>query len=153
MNITPLIDVVFLMIIFFMLVNKIVSEEQVKMVVPELTDPQTYELGEAETIVVSLAPRNEGRGSNPLDFDGVPLYIQYGPFKRFALDNLEGVTEELKLAKAANPEVEVILRADCAAYFQEVQPVMGAITAAGIGKINLVAFLPDEGPAEPLGDQ
>ena len=153
MNITPLIDVVFLLIIFFMLVSKIVSEEQVQMVVPELVDPQTYELGEVETIVISLAPRNEGRGSNPLDFDGVPLYIQYGPFKRFDLGDLEAITEELKLAKAANPEVEVNLRADCAAYFQEVQPVMGAITGAGISKINLVAYLPDEGPAEPPQDQ
>ena len=48
MNITPLIDVVFLLIIFFMLVTNIIAEEAVEMIVPQLDDPVTRELGNVD---------------------------------------------------------------------------------------------------------
>ena len=152
MNITPLIDVVFLLIIFFMLVNKIVSDETVQMVVPELTDAKTYDLGELDKISVSVAPIEGDRGSNPLNWDGEPQYIQVGT-QRFDMSDLQGVTSALTDARIRNEKVEVNLRADAALYFEAVQPVMTAITDAKIGKINLVAYLPDEGPAEPPADQ
>ena len=40
--------------------------------------------------------------------------------------------------------MQVLLRADAALYYDQVRPVMGAITAAGIGTVNLVAYLPEE---------
>lgn len=152
MNITPLIDVVFLLIIFFMLVNKIVSDETVQMVVPELTDAKTYDLGELDKISVSVAPVEGDRGSNPLNWNGEPQYVQVGS-QRFELGDLPGITAVLADARAKNEKVEVNLRADAALYFEAVQPVMTAITEAKIGKINLVAYLPEEGPVEPPSDQ
>ena len=46
----------------------------------------------------------------------------------------------------SNSTVEVVLRADAALYYDAVQPVMQAVTQAGIGKVNLAAFLPEPGP-------
>lgn len=152
MNITPLIDVVFLLIIFFMVVNKIVSEETVQMVVPELTDAKTFDLGELDKISVSVAPVEGARGSNPLNWDGEPQYVQVGT-QRFDMGDMQGVTAALTDARARNDKVEVNLRADAALFFEAVQPVMTAITDAKIAKINLVAYLPGEGPTEPPSDQ
>ena len=145
MNITPLIDVVFLLIIFFMLVNRIVAEETVDMVVPELIDPKTYELGEVEKIVVNIAPSPDERGDNPLEFDGLPRYVKVGQ-RRFDLGDRAGITQELTRLRNLNAELEVNLRADAALYFETVQPIMTAITDARISRINLVAYLPDQGP-------
>ena len=151
MNITPLIDVVFLLIIFFMLVNRIAAEETVEMVVPELLDPKTYELGEVDKIVINVAPSPDQRGDDPLEFDGEPRYVKVGQ-RRYAVEDRAAITAELERIRALNPEVEVNLRADAALFFETVQPIMMAITDAKIGRINLVAYLPDEGPTAPGGN-
>jgi biopolymer transport protein ExbD len=146
MNITPLIDVVFLLIIFFMLVNNIVTAESVQMRLPELEDPQTRELGEVDRIVVNIVPAEydrDERAANPLSHQGTPAGYQVG-IVRYGLDGLPQITEQLRAAKAENPEVQVLLRADSAIYYQAVQPVIAAITAAEIGRINLVAYQEDQ---------
>ena len=70
---------------------------------------------------------------------------------RYDLSDMEGITATLRAARERNPKLEVNLRADAAIFFESVQPVMSAITNAGIGKINLVAELPQNGTAR--GDQ
>lgn len=149
MNITPLIDVVFLLIIFFMLVNNIVSDETVEMVLPELDDPKTREVGEIERVVVNIAPEDftrDGRKEHPLDHTGTAKYVKVGTGQssRFEVHDIAGITAALETEKNKNPEVEVLLRCDGALYYKAVQPIMGAITAAGIQTVNLVAYMPEE---------
>lgn len=149
MNITPLIDVVFLLIIFFMLVNNIISEQSVEMIVPQLDEPTTRELDDAGRLIVNIAPAEYARSErtdNPLLFDGEARFIRVG-LETFAADDLEGVTAALAEAKAADDDVEVVLRSDGALYYGVVQPVMGAISRAGIDKVNLVAYMPQHGAA------
>ena len=155
MNITPLIDVVFLLIIFFMLVNNIISEQSVQMIVPELEDPSTQEMAEVGKIIVNIAPAeyaHRDRVDNPLAFDGESRFIRVG-LQTFAADDLDGVTEALEQARAGDPDIEVVLRSDGALYYGVVQPVMGAITRAGIDKVNMVAFMPQRGAANSGGGQ
>jgi biopolymer transport protein ExbD len=149
MNITPLIDVVFLLIIFFMLVNNIVSEETVDMILPELEDPQTRDVGEIERVVVNVAPEpftRDGRDESPLMHTGNAAYVKVGTgsASRFEPGDLEGITNALKALQQQNPEIEVLLRSDGAIYYENVQPLMDAITAAQIGTVNLAAYMPDE---------
>jgi biopolymer transport protein ExbD len=149
MNITPLIDVVFLLIIFFMLVNNIISEQSVEMIVPELDEPTTREMPDTSRIIVNIAPAqyvHNDRKTDPLSFEGEARFIRVG-LQTFAADDLQGVTAALAEAKAADPDVEVVLRSDGALYYGVVQPVMGAITRAGIDKVNLVAYMPRHGEA------
>ena len=144
-NMTPMIDVVFQLIVFFMLVNNIISEEAVLMIVPELEDPKTHELGQNDRITVNVAPQSydPSRGINDLNIPGEASFVQVG-LDRYDLDDMEGVTEALKQAKAQNEEVQVLLRADSGLFYDEVQPVMQAITTAGIVTVNLVAYLPED---------
>ncbi|MEM7577398.1 MAG: biopolymer transporter ExbD [Planctomycetota bacterium] len=146
MNMTPLIDVTFLLIVFFMLVSNIVANESVPMVVPELADPETRELGEVDKVVVNIAPATfsgDARLQSPLDHPGIARFVQVGAGSRYEMSNLAGLTEALKTEVEARPEVEVLLRADAALFYDQVQPVMDAITAAGVGVVNLVALMPD----------
>ena len=145
MNMTPMIDVVFQLIIFFMLVNNIISEEAVQMIVPELENPKTRELGEEDRITVNIAPQSydPDRPIGDLNIPGEPSLVKVG-LEQYSLDDIEGVTETLKAVKAANENVEVLLRADSGLFYDEVQPVMQAITSAGIVKVNLVAYLPED---------
>ena len=151
MNLTPLIDVGFQLIIFFLLVNNIISEETVRMIVPDLEEPKTRELGRIERVVVNVAPRDydtEDRSANSLLFDGEAHYYQVNQ-RRFELSELENVTADLEAYRARNPNIEVLLRADAAIYFDSVQRIMAAITDAGVEKVNLVAQLDKNGaPAD-----
>ncbi len=145
MNITPLIDVVFLLIIFFMLVSNIIAEENVEMIVPRLDEPETIELEAEDKLVVSVALDApwvpEIRREAPLDIDGRAGFVQLG--SQLVYDNLNdltGLTDQLRQAKAANENVVVLLRADGAVYYGDMQKVYGAVSNAGIQTIHLVAF-------------
>lgn len=146
MNMTPLIDVTFQLIIFFMLVNTIASEEILPVVLPKLDDPQTQKLGEVERIIINLGTEDyDGRkpGIESLSTPGELARLRVG------MNNLpptayEEITQILKAAKRKNENVQVLLRADAALYFEEVQPIMRAITDAQIKKLNMVAYMEDE---------
>lgn len=155
MNMTPLIDVTFLLIIFFMIISNVISEETVQMVVPELVEPRVRQFEEMRTIVVNIAPRPYGgddRTPDHLNWSGEADYVKVDS-RKISLDRLDVVTELLSAAvkespkdAEGNPQLEVLLRADSALHYTQVQPILGAITAAGIGKVHLVAYLPNRGP-------
>ena len=149
LNITPLIDVVFLLIIFFMLVSNITSEEAVEMVLPDLEDAVTSELGDEKRIVINIAPkpnrdRKLGMEGNPLDHEGEAAYVKIGAVARFEMNELPKMTEALRSLREDRPDVPVLLRADSALYYSSVTPVLNAITAAGIADVKLIAYLPEE---------
>ena len=151
---TPLIDVTFQLIIFFMLVNNIIAEENVDMLVPNLEQPRTRELGEVDKVTINVAPqeydRTDRTSGNPLNFPGDAMFVQIGQ-EKYGIDQLGQMVESLKQSKAANSEVEVLLRADAALYYKSIQPVMDAINSAGISTVNLVAVIPDENRGEDSG--
>ena len=157
MNITPLIDVTFLLIIFFMLVNNIVGEEMVEMFVPELHEPRTHPLGETSRVVVNVAPMPgsiRDREADPLLYSGEAYMVKVG-MQEFPIHDMAGVTASLREAVATNPDIEVLLRADAALYYEQVQPVLVAITQAGIAQVNVAAALEDEAAgdgAAPTGE-
>jgi biopolymer transport protein ExbD len=153
MNMTPLIDVTFQLIIFFMLINNVMSEETVEMIVPKLEDPQVRELDEGSRLTINVVPMSHSparlqAGTDPLITEGRAEQIKLGSLKLFPMEQagLEALKRELEEAKRKNPTVEIVLRADAAANYISVQPVMEAITGAGIIKINMMAFQAGEGP-------
>ncbi|MEO0965334.1 MAG: biopolymer transporter ExbD [Planctomycetota bacterium] len=159
MNITPLIDVVFLLIVFFMLVNKIVSDETVPMIVPKLEDPMTRELGEVERVVINMPSRSGGRveaGLSANARDPNADFVQVGTTQRFDPVDLAGITAAVASARETAERqgaesVEVILRADTALFYEAVRPVLDAITDAGVETVHLTAFLPDDAATTPEG--
>lgn len=146
MNMTPLIDVTFQLIIFFMLVSNIIAQESVEMIVPKLDDPKTRELGDVERLTVNVVPlpfemKFRGQG-NPLDMEGTATQVLI-QLREYTPDDLEGIRAELAEVKEKTPDRQILLRADGAIYYQDVQPIMDAISAAGIETVNVVAKMPD----------
>lgn len=148
MNMTPMIDIVFQLIIFFMLVNNIIAEEAVEMIVPKLYDPKVRVLEDQERITVNVMPREyqrDQRSENPWKWDGDAVGVKVG-LTPYSIQDLDKLTADLKAVKEKKPNVEVVLRVDGAIYYQNVQPILNSITLAGIEKINLVAYMPNQGP-------
>jgi biopolymer transport protein ExbD len=148
MNMTPLIDVTFQLIIFFMLVSNIVAEENPEMVLPVLREPQVELIGDGERVVVNLEPQpftadRIRPDSDHLAWPGQPLRIRVG-VRSYSLDALDLVAQTLTEARERNPKVEILLRADSALHFQSVQPVLDAIAAAGVGQVKLVTYRYEE---------
>jgi len=148
MNMTPLIDVTFQLIIFFMLVNNIISAELVEMVIPDLENPKTREIAEGEEkVTVNVVPqpfdRRDRLSGEPLSAPGEALGVQIG-MEEYGPTELDRIAASLKDAKARNEKVEILLRADAALFYREVQPVMDAINAANISTVNLVAVIEDK---------
>ncbi|MEX2216581.1 MAG: biopolymer transporter ExbD [Phycisphaeraceae bacterium] len=152
MNMTPMIDVTFQLIIFFMLVNNIIAEESVTLIVPKLWEPRTKELGDVKRITINIKPMEADRDRTKME-DAINILGEPAPGKpikvglmEYGFDELEAVTATLKESRDQNENVEILLRVDGGMKYEHVQPVMAAITAAKIKTVNLVAFLPEGGP-------
>lgn len=152
---TPMIDITFQLIIFFILTLNVASQEVVPMIVPRLEDPKTQDAPQEGRIVVNVMPveyTDAERKENPLLIAGQAFGIRVGQvdYRYDQLDEVQKVLEDYVAkgkASAKDPaayEPLVLLRADSAIFYADVAPVMQRIAQAGIVKINLVAFLPDK---------
>jgi biopolymer transport protein ExbD len=119
-NLTPMLDVVFIMLIFFIVTAVFVKEPGVEVQRPDAATAFTPDAG---SLFVAVAANNEiwmdGRTVPP---DGV----------RAAIERLH----------AENPEGGVVIQADRGAYNEYVITVMDAAKAAGITQITLAAAAP-----------
>lgn len=129
MNMTPLIDVTFQLIIFFMLVSNLIGQEAVPMKVPQLADPQTRQLGESDRVVVNVLP-NEDATLSP--------WVQVG-LTRMRGSDRSAIADALSQAVSHNADVQVVLRADGSLNYQQVRPIIAAIRDAGVSVVHLVA--------------
>ncbi len=154
---TPLIDVTFLLIIFFMIISNFISEQSVEMIVPRLTESTARELESPRRVVVNVAPKpyNPGdRADEPLAWPSQAHWVEVDA-RRFDMSRLEEVTAVLDFAFKRAPRdgdgnslLEVLLRADAALQYDQVAPVLTAIAGAGIDKVHMVSYLPGHGPNE-----
>lgn len=130
LNLTSMLDVVFQLIVFFLLITNFTSAELPELEVPDPIQSTARESEERAKITINVLPDEVSSG-------------QAGRIRVGLLDLAPGdygrLTDMLQLEFKKNPEVEIDLRADISVHYSQVQPVMEAITNAGIGRINLVA--------------
>lgn len=142
-NLTPMIDVTFLLIVFFVLVSQIVEVENVEMVVPELFEPSTELAGEEQRAVINVVPGPSGVANG---------YRLAGRDYAAGDEGLALLTEDIGALLAGNPQMRVNLRADQQTHYVYVQPVLQAVSdAAGRSghegltpRVNLVVVREDE---------
>ena len=118
MNLTSMIDVLFLLIIFFMVATKFDEmERNIEVAVPEVA-----QAGEAtppaRSMVVSVLA--DGR----VELDGASL-------------NLSELTARLAAARTPLTEPTVIIRGDASCAFQHVASALGACQQAGISDLGI----------------
>ncbi len=141
-NLTPMIDVTFLLIVFFVLVSQIVEVENVEMALPELPDPATVLPGEEQRAVINVLPA----------LDGTALGYRLGAREYAAgAGGLDAMADDLAALLRITPSLHVNLRADQHTDYKYVHPALQVVsTAAGrtgisglTPRVNLVV-IPEE---------
>ena len=133
-NLTPMIDMTFLLIVFFVLVSQVVDNESADLELPRLTDPASEPASEENRAVINVLPGRDGATS------GYRLASRVYGADAAGLDALGAA---LLARFQANPGLNVNLRADQATDWQWVEPAMRAVSTAArqagtTPRINLV---------------
>jgi len=150
-NMTPLIDVVFLLIIFFMLICQFIAQENYKLVVPDdCPTAITSDRFDRDAITVSVfpAPQVAAEAASGADADPAVLYAvraqQFDPAaQRYRANPDKLVAEMAQQIKqnAAHRESDLVyLRADKDLTYGNVQNVLLALAQAEIGSVQIAAY-------------
>ncbi len=125
-NMTPMIDIVFLLIIFFILSSHFARQEtQLELSLPEAASGQEAPLDETRRVIVSVLPDGQ------LHLAGAPL---------------DAAELEQKIAyesRRVGGELEVRIRSDRQAPYRQVEPILVACARAGVWKVTF-AVTPKE---------
>jgi len=116
-NLTPMLDVVFIMLIFFIVTAVFVKEPGVDVSKPEAATAITPETA---SIFVAVTPGNE------IWIDGKPV-------------EPAAVRSELERLRSENPEGGLVIQSDQSARNQLLIAVMDAAKQAGIGEVTIAA--------------
>lgn len=139
-NLTPMIDMTFLLIVFFVLVSQITERDRVPMDLPRPRDPATMRQTTEERLQINVVPGAESGGVIAVRMEGQDYPV--------TADGFTALRNELTRRLRAEPGMRVNLRADRRTTYASVEPVMKAITesaaAAGIlPRVNLVVVRED----------
>lgn len=108
----PMIDMVFLLLVFFMLASNLSQQQQLPLDIPEATRG-VVPRERPDRYVINISREGDlYSGMNPVD-----------------LDELQTLVEAALLE---NPQLRVYVRADAATPHREIRRVMGRMAAAGI---------------------
>lgn len=118
-NVTPLIDVVFLLIIFFLVNSRLAQQEtQMELALPHAASGHEAEESKTPRVTINLLP--DGRlflGSDEIDVSEMQ--------RRLEVER-----------KQTRGDLEVRLRADRQVAYQKVEPLLLACTKAGIWNVS-----------------
>ncbi|MFG0274737.1 MAG: ExbD/TolR family protein [Phycisphaerales bacterium] len=129
-NLTPMVDVVFLLIIFFVLVAQITSAERIDLELPRVADPRAERPGAERRIVVNIVPEDAEPG----------VWARVGTIELPPGERGEARLAEILLeARRSDPELRVVVRAGREEQYQRVFPVMEACRTAGVPRARLAA--------------
>ena len=125
-NLTPLIDVVFLLLIFFMVTTTFTRETRLAVNLPEADGEPTQESPRSIEISVSQ--------SGAYAIDGRPLVNA----------QLETLMRALEETAAGDRDIALILIADAEATHQSVVTAMDAIGQSGFSRLSIATRKPEE---------
>jgi len=132
-NMAPLIDVVFLLIIFFTLVSTFASAENIRMELPEPEKSQARAAKIVDRVVLNCQYR-----AATLTDPSSDVLFSVGPNPP---EDLGSIAAKLTLAHQANPKLKVIIRADKRLRYEQVREVMSSVADVGIEDLSLVAHV------------
>ncbi len=127
-NMTPMIDVTFLLLTFFMLASHFASAEKIPVPLPRPDHNQAVDRRFPEKVIINLV-EGETRADPRIWLGPVPL------------GSVAELAERLNELGRINPGVEVILRADRTLAYGAVREVMELISAARLTRVQVVVDL------------
>lgn len=135
-DMTPLVDVAFLLLTFFMLTTQFKPPEDVEVVIP--TSHSDIKLPESNTMLVYV----DKTGGIFMGFDSQTMmekmfgteykYKQASPVKK------EILGETLMKARISNPKLRTIIKADALAEYGVIEDIMNILDQVKITRFNMV---------------
>ncbi len=120
-NLTPLIDIVFLLIIFFMVSSKFTElsdqERDISLNLPQVTDAKALTAAPSDRVISVFA-------DGSIELDRKPV-------------TLEELESELAYARNQYPKLGVVIRGDGNSLYQNVATVMATCRKADIAELNI----------------
>lgn len=119
-----MIDIVFLLIVFFMTVAKMQVQERIEIEVPIAANAVIPE-DRSSRVVVTI--QNDGAlffGSQPIVVEDMTAYVQQ--------------------AREVSPKIKVYIRADARVPFKEVRKLFAAAAAGGVPNVIFASFQSDK---------
>lgn len=126
-NMTPLIDVTFLLLTYFMLASHYASAEKPDMTVPQPDRSQAIDRKVDEKIIINILHRQDAEPA--LTFGPIPV------------DSVEELGARLAELAQRSPEAQVILRADRRVPYGYVRRIMQSIAEHKLVHMQIVAEL------------
>lgn len=118
-NLTPMIDVVFLLLLFFMVSTSFIRESSLKVDLPQATGEQMTEQEAPIDIVISA----EGE----MLINDLPVLVT----------NSDDMRRALKKAVGDNADPHIIISADAEAAYQRIVTAMDAAQSLGFSRLTL----------------
>jgi biopolymer transport protein ExbD len=126
LNLTPLIDVVFLLLIFFMVTTTFTRQTQIELTLPDATS----EAMESDNKTMEISITADGK-----------IYINQRALRNNEVDTvIAGIEKTIK----GNLNKPMIISADKAAPYQSVVTVMDAAGQIGLNNFQLATATPSE---------
>ncbi|HXG39128.1 MAG TPA: biopolymer transporter ExbD [Bacteroidota bacterium] len=141
-DMTPLVDVAFLLLTFFMLTTKFRPVEEVQVVLPD--SHSKFKLPESDVMTITFGKEGElllGVDSQQLR---AQLFGEQNKLKssiRVTLDELPSLAQQ---ARAINPKLRTVIKGDKDAMYGPAEDVMNALQKANIARFELVTNLSRE---------
>ena len=131
-NLTPLIDLSFLLVIFFVLVLRISSAERVPLELPSPEESVSKLPDDDRRTVVSVVPDPSDPSRATIQAGGRLFTLDEGGLAEFL--------DFVATARAASPDTLLNVRADASLPYSAVRPVLEAIADSGVTppKVQLV---------------
>ncbi len=130
-NMTPMIDVVFLLIVFFMLVSAFASAENVPMHLPDPQRSRARNVDLANRLVINCFPIDPAAPASGVQY-------RLGPNRPQSLGE---ISNALLTARETTPDLQVVIRADRRLPYADVREVMKLVADHGIENMNIVAHV------------
>ena len=123
-NLTPMIDVTFLLIVFFVLVSQIVEVENVKLQLPAPEEPATELPADEQRVVINIVPAQPAVTGRAIEY-------RVGS-RRFAPGEagVAALADHIMRLYSGNPSLRINLRADRDTQYEWIEPVLRAISLA-----------------------
>jgi len=127
-----MVDVVFLLIVFFIVVAQITTGQRLDLSLPRLLDALTVEPGEERRVIINVAPADQAAAAGGAYLLAGSAYADDEP-------GLAALTDRLAQMVARDPTLAVTVRADRLDDTARVHAALSACANAGATRVNLVA--------------
>jgi len=127
-NMTPMIDITFLLLTFFLLASHFASAEKAEVNLPRPDENQSTERHFKDKVIVNMLYAGETN----------PPRLQLGPVP---VGSMAELGHRLKQVAEVNPSAQVVLRADRRLSYGDVRQALEAVAAARLSHLQVVTEL------------